>query len=73
MRLETHCHSLVKCVGDEFIKVLCLPFTEIQEEDSAESVNLVEEDGKHSHSLRKGKNPNLLILTRGERKLTRLS
>ena len=28
------------------MKVLCLPFTEIQDEDSAEFVNLVEEDCK---------------------------
>ena len=41
------CHSLGN-VGEEFMAVLCLPFTEIQNEDSAESVNLVEEDGKTS-------------------------
>ena len=37
------CHSLGKRVGEEFMKVLCLPFTEIQEEKSVELCNLVDE------------------------------
>ena len=40
------CHSLGKRVGEEFMKVLCLPFTEIQEEKSAEPCNLVDENEK---------------------------
>ena len=40
------CHSLGKRVGEEFMKVLCLPFTEIQEEKSAELCNLVDENEK---------------------------
>ena len=39
-------HPLEKRAGDEFMKVLCLPIAEIQDKDSAESMNLVEEDGK---------------------------
>ena len=51
------CHSLGKRVGEEFMKVLCLPFTEIQEEDSAEFVNLVDEDGKTSLKPEEGEEP----------------
>ena len=51
------CHSLGKLVGHEFMKVLSLSFTEIQDEDSAESVNLVEEDGKNSLKPEEEKEP----------------